>query len=52
MRLSQAVPGRTRRLCATALLVALPLAATTACSEDEPIDEGVGVEEEVGEDDG
>lgn len=50
MRTALSLPGRTRRLCATALLVALPL-ATTACSEDEPVDDGVGVEEGVGEDD-
>ncbi len=51
MKTSLALPGRTRRLFATALLVALPLAATSACGEDEPVDEGVGVEEGVGEDD-
>ena len=47
MTVAPAVPGRTRRLCATALLVALPLVATTACSGEEPGEEGVGVEEEV-----
>ena len=54
MRSTARTLGRTRRLAATAVLVALPLAATTACSEDEPIEnEGVveGVEEEVVEED-
>jgi hypothetical protein len=52
MRIAPARPaGGTRRLLATALLVALPLAGTAACAEDEPVDEGVGVEEGVGEDD-
>ena len=51
MTVARAVSGRTRRLCATALLVALPLAATTACSGDEPVEDGVNVEEEVEDED-
>lgn len=44
--------GRGRRLFATAVLVALPLTATTACSNDVPVNEdGEEQEEEQEEDD-
>lgn len=48
MRSTVRPAGRARRLLGVALLVALPLAGTTACSGDEPVEDGV-VEEEDGE---
>lgn len=48
MRSTVRPAGRGRRLVGTALLVALPLAGLTACSDDEPVDDGV-VEEDVDE---
>ncbi|MBW3638977.1 MAG: hypothetical protein KY451_03880 [Actinobacteria bacterium] len=37
--------GRARRLLATAMLVTLPLVATTACSDSEPEDQEIEQEE-------
>jgi len=50
MRSAVRRPARTRRLLATVLLLALPLAATTACGEDEGSDDG-GVEQEEEDED-